>query len=86
MTDNRPHTEILTVPFARKFYMHYGMRPHAYVLTRKVECACQHLRKDRLALKEIALLSGFSDQSHLNRMFRRHKNITPAQYRKQCTD
>jgi AraC family transcriptional regulator len=50
------------------------------------ERACQHLRKDRLPLKEIALVSGFSDQSHLNRMFRRHKNITPAQYRKQCTD
>jgi AraC family transcriptional regulator len=62
------------------------MRPHAYVLTRKVERACQHLRKDRLALKGSALLSGFSDQSHLNRMFRRRKNITPAQYRKQCTD
>jgi AraC family transcriptional regulator len=74
------------VQFARKFYMHYGVRPHAYVLARKVERACQHLRKDRMALKEIALLSGFSDQSHLNRMFRRHKNITPAQYRNQHAD
>jgi AraC family transcriptional regulator len=75
-----------SVQFARKFHLHYGMRPHAYVLSRKVERACQHLREDRLALKEIALVSGFSDQSHLNRMFRRHKNITPAEYRKQCTE
>jgi AraC family transcriptional regulator len=60
------------------------MRPHAYVLSRKVERARQHLRKDRLALKEIALLSGFSDQSHLNRIFRRHMNVTPAEYRKNC--
>jgi AraC family transcriptional regulator len=74
------------VQFARKFYVHYGMRPHAYVLSRKVERACEHLRKDRMALKEIALLSGFSDQSHLNRMFRRHKHITPGQYRQQCAD
>lgn len=73
------------VQFARKFQLHYGMRPHAYVLSRKVECACQHLRKNRLALKEIALLSGFSDQSHLNRIFRRQKGITPAEYRRQCT-
>jgi len=72
------------VQFARKFYLHYGMRPHAYVLSRKVEHARQHLRRNRLALKEIALLSGFSDQSHLNRVFRRHVNITPAQYRNQC--
>jgi AraC family transcriptional regulator len=72
------------VQFARKFYVHYGVRPHAYVLSRKVERACQHIRKDRLPLKEIALLSGFSDQSHLNRIFRRHKGITPAEYRRQC--
>jgi AraC family transcriptional regulator len=71
------------VQFARKFHVHYGMRPHAYVLKRKVERACQHLRRDRLALKEIALLSGFSDQSHLNRVFRRHMNLTPVEYRKQ---
>jgi AraC family transcriptional regulator len=74
------------VQFARKFYMHYGVRPHAYVLARKVERACEHLRKNRMALKEIALLSGFSDQSHLTRMFHRYKNITPAEYRKQCAD
>jgi AraC family transcriptional regulator len=73
------------IQFARKFHAHYGMRPHAYVLARKVDCACRHLQRDRLALKEIALLSGFSDQSHLNRIFRRHKGITPAEYRKQCT-
>ncbi len=74
------------VQFARKFHVHYGMRPHAYVLGRKVARACQHLRQDRLALKEIALLSGFADQSHLTRIFRRFMNMTPAEYRKQCTD
>lgn len=70
------------VQFARKFHAHYGVRPHAYVLRRKVERACDHLRKDRLPLKEIALLSGFSDQSHLNRIFRRYLDTTPAEYRK----
>ncbi len=71
------------VQFARKFSVHYGVRPHAYVLGCKVARACQYLSKDRLALKEIALLCGFSDQSHLNRVFRRHMNLTPAEYRKQ---
>ena len=70
------------VQFARKFHAHYGMRPHAFVLKRKVEKACQYLRKDNLALKEIALLCGFADQSHLNRVFRQHHNCTPAEYRK----
>ncbi|KIU51414.1 MULTISPECIES: AraC family transcriptional regulator [Bradyrhizobium] len=74
------------VQFARKFRVHYGMRPHAYVLRRKVEHACQHLRKDRVALKEIALLAGFADQSHLNRVFRQHMNVTPAEYRRQVCE
>jgi AraC family transcriptional regulator len=71
------------IQFARKFNAHYRMRPHAYVLKQKVEQACQYLRKDTLALKEISLLSGFSDQSHLNRVFRQHINCTPAEYRRQ---
>jgi AraC family transcriptional regulator len=70
------------IQFARKFHAHYGTRPHAFVQKQKVEQACRYLRKDNLALKEIALLSGFADQSHLNRVFRRHLNCTPAEYRK----
>jgi len=34
------------------------------------------------SLAEVAFMSGFSDQSHLNRVFRRYMNITPAEYRK----
>jgi AraC family transcriptional regulator len=70
------------IQFARKFRSHYGMRPHTFVLKRKIEHACHHLRKDHLALKEIALLSGFADQSHLNRVFRQHLNCTPVEYRR----
>jgi len=70
------------IQFARKFHAHYGIRPHAFVQKQKVEQACRHLRRDNLALKEIALLSGFADQSHLNRVFRRYRNCTPAEYRK----
>jgi AraC family transcriptional regulator len=70
------------IQFARKFHAHYGTRPHAFVQKRKVEEACRHLRKNNLELKEIAVLSGFADQSHLNRMFRQYLNCTPAEYRR----
>jgi AraC family transcriptional regulator len=72
------------IQFARKFRAHYRIRPHAFVQKQKVEQACRHLRRDNLALKEIALLSGFADQSHLNRVFRQHLNCTPAEYRKRA--
>jgi AraC family transcriptional regulator len=73
------------IQFARKFFAQYGMRPHAFVLKQKVERTCQHLRKDNLELKEIALLSGFADQSHMNRVFRKYLNCTPGEYRSHVT-
>lgn len=72
------------VQFARKFNTHYGVRPHTFVMKQKVEQACQYLRKGNLALKEIALASGFADQSHLNRVFRQHLDCTPAEYRRRA--
>ncbi|HMN70607.1 MAG TPA: AraC family transcriptional regulator [Rhodoblastus sp.] len=73
------------VQFARKFNAHYGMRPHAFIIKRKIERACGYLRKGDLALKEIALASGFADQSHLNRVFRRQLDCTPAEYRRRAS-
>lgn len=70
------------IQFARKFFAHYGMRPHAFVLKQKVERTCQYLRKDDLEMKEIALLGGFADQSHMNRVFRKHLNCTPGEFRR----
>jgi AraC family transcriptional regulator len=55
------------------------------VLKQKVERTCQHLRKDNLALKEIALLGGFADQSHMNRVFRKYLSCTPGEYRSRVT-
>jgi len=70
-----------TIQFARKFRLHYRMRPHAFVQQRRVEKARALLRGRTLALKEIALDCGFSDQSHLNRVFRKWFGCTPGQYR-----
>jgi len=67
--------------FARKFRVHYRMRPHSFVQQRRVEKARCLLGRNTLALKEIALDCGFSDQSHLNRVFRKWLGCTPGQYR-----
>jgi len=67
--------------FARKFRVHYRMRPHTFVQQRRVEKARQLLGRGGMALKEIALECGFADQSHLNRVFRKWAGRTPGQYR-----
>jgi AraC-like DNA-binding protein/PAS domain-containing protein len=63
--------------FARAFHQSVGMPPHSYLLSRRLERAERMLRETRLPLSEIAVATGFSDQSHLARHFRRRTGMSP---------
>jgi AraC-like DNA-binding protein len=64
--------------FARAFQHSVGMPPHRYLLRRRLEHVEQMLRDTQLPLSHIALAVGFSDQSHLNRHFRRFTGMSPS--------
>jgi AraC-like DNA-binding protein len=64
--------------FARAFQQSVGMPPHGYLLSRRLDRAEQMLRDTRLPLSEIAVATGFSDQSHLARHFRRRTGMPPS--------
>ena len=64
--------------FARAFQQSLGMPPHRYLLRRRLEHVEQLLRNTQLPLSHIALAVGFSDQSHLNRHFRRLTGMSPS--------
>jgi AraC-like DNA-binding protein len=68
--------------FVRTFCHHYGMTPHAYLLDRRIRHA-RLLLKQGLPLTEVALASGFADQAHFQRQFKRRVAATPGQYRSQ---
>ncbi len=53
-----------------------------YVRRLRVEEACRRLAATDEPLAQVALAAGFSDQSHLTRLFKRHLGVTPAAYRK----
>jgi AraC-like DNA-binding protein len=63
----------------RAFKARYGMTPHAYVVNRRIQYSRAQLRRGR-AIADIALEAGFSDQAHLQRVFKRMVAATPAQY------
>jgi AraC family transcriptional regulator len=67
--------------FSRKFRRQFGCPPYAYVLKQKLEHAKRLLRRGNVPLKVVAANSGFADQSHMTRLFRRVLNVTPAEYR-----
>ncbi len=67
--------------FARQFKQSAGVTPHHYLVRRRIERAQDMLARTDLALSEIAVAAGFSDQSHLSRHFRQMLGTTPREFR-----
>ncbi|MBF4799286.1 AraC family transcriptional regulator [Aeromonas hydrophila] len=68
--------------FVRSFSRHYGMTPHAYLLDQRIRHARTLLKRGE-PLAEVALASGFADQAHFQRQFKRRVAATPGHYRTQ---
>ena len=66
------------VYFSRSFHKHYGCTPSLYQQRCKVSRAIRLLSKNKL-LVDIAHDSGFTDQSHLTRLFKQEVGFTPRQ-------
>jgi len=68
--------------FSRVFKRQTGVTPYRYVCLRRVERAITLLRDGDLPLTEVALLCGFSSQSHFTSAFVKVKGIAPGRYRR----
>lgn len=70
------------VHLARTFKRHRGVTIGEYVRNLRVENALNELLNSSRSLSEIALHSGFCDQSHFGRMFKMATALTPKQLRR----
>jgi AraC family transcriptional regulator len=66
--------------FARLFKQTTGLSPHQFVIHQRVERAKRLIAAGRLSLAQIASDVGFSDQSQLNRHFKRLVGVTPKRF------
>lgn len=64
----------------RGFSRVFGLPPHSWLVQERVRRA-QTLLRGGLAPADVAARVGFSDQSHLNRHFKRIVGISPGRYR-----
>jgi AraC family transcriptional regulator len=69
------------VYFAAAFRRFHGCSPGQYLRRRRFERARQIIADPDVSLAQVATETGFSDQSHLNRVFRRFTGMSPGQYR-----
>ena len=63
----------------RVFRKALGLPPHAYLVQVRITQA-KKLLASKMAIAEVAAETGFSDQSHLHRHFKRIVGVTPGQY------
>ena len=67
--------------FSALFRASTGMPPHRYVMRQRLEKAKHLLKRSRLSVLEIALQTGFGDQTHFAKTFKRATGETPSAYR-----
>ena len=64
----------------RAFEQHYHMTPHAWLVNRRIQHGQAQLRSGE-PIADIAQQSGFADQAHFQRAFKKHLALTPGQYK-----
>ena len=70
--------------FARSFKQAFGVPPHRYLLTRRIERAVGLLRDTDLPITEIALQTGWNSLGTFGRIFRDITGASPAAIRAQA--
>ena len=88
-TQNLSLTELATLVqmkplrLLRTFRKEMGLPPHAYLLQVRIHHAKAQLAQGR-AIADVAVDTGFADQSHFTRHFKRFVGVTPGQYSVGC--
>ncbi len=67
--------------FSRSFRKHTGINFVQYVISLRIELACQHLTQDDLSITEICYEVGFNNVSNFNRHFLAVKGMPPSKFR-----
>lgn len=67
--------------FARLFKQTTGSTPHQYLLHRRVERAKTLLAEPQTTISAVSYDLGFASQSHFQRVFRQHTQMTPGEWR-----
>lgn len=60
-----------------------GESLHRYILMYRLDLVKQRLKSTEFSVADIATQLGFTDESHLTRIFKKYNNCTPKQYKVQ---
>jgi len=83
LTDLAALTSLSKDHLIRVFARDIGLTPHVYQTNLRVYKA-KKLLAAGTSIAETALLTGFSDQSHLHHTFKKYVLVTPGEYQRAC--
>ncbi len=69
--------------FARVFEEVRGTKPGQFIISARIDAACEMLRLSNIAIKEIAQRLGYCDAFAFSKQFRARTGMSPSAYRKQ---
>jgi AraC-like DNA-binding protein len=69
--------------FARSFKISTGIPPHRWIMRLRLEKAQELLEHSSMPLVEVAVVCGFTDQSHLSRVFMQATGTSPGSWRRE---
>lgn len=67
--------------FEKIFLAKYGVTPKAYLILLKIEKAKELLLNEKLLVREIAEMLGYSDCYHFGKLFKERTGYTPSEYK-----
>ena len=67
--------------FCELFKKSTGISPYQYSLRCRMDRAKEFLRSPQFTVQQVAEATGFADQSHFSKVFRRLVGLTPVQFR-----
>ncbi len=70
----------------RAFLQDFGVSPHAYLQTYRINEACSLLRDPAYSVAEVAGSVGFNDPLYFSRVFKSIKEVTPSDYQKKRSE
>ncbi|HHK2695317.1 TPA: helix-turn-helix transcriptional regulator [Pseudomonas aeruginosa] len=67
--------------FSRAFKASFGVPPHRYLISERMQVAAAKLQKTQDPITEIAMQVGFSSSGEFTRLFRQRMGCTPSEFR-----
>ena len=75
------HFNIASNFFSTYFKRNFNMAYKDYLNVYKIKLIEKRIESNQMTLKQIAYEFGFTDDSHLTHFFKKHKQITPSEYK-----